>query len=104
MKPLFSLTESQFRQILQEVVSQALQPKEERPDLITLSEACDMLDLAKPTIYSLCSKKQIPYYKKNGRLYFSRLRLNAWIRSGRELSYSEEADLDTIKMIKKLKK
>jgi len=45
--------------------------------------AVKVLDLAKPTIYALVSKGQIPHSKRGNRLYFNRTELLAWIAEGK---------------------
>ncbi|MEI8279800.1 MAG: helix-turn-helix domain-containing protein [Bacteroidota bacterium] len=41
-----------------------------------------MLNLKRQTLYGYVSKKQIPFSKTMGKLYFSKLDLQNWIKSG----------------------
>ena len=61
----------------------------ENPEFFTIDEAATFLKLAKQTLYQLVSKKAIPHYKKNKRLYFKRLELQEWIEEGRQITQNE---------------
>lgn len=70
------------------------QPKEveqtEHPDqLLTIQQASEFLRLSVPTLYSKCSKSEIPYMKRSKRLYFSREQLTEYIKEGRKLTNAE---------------
>ena len=58
-------------------------------DIISLVEAVKLLNLAKPTIYALTSKNEIPFIKKSRKLYFSKKDLLKWINEGRKSTVSE---------------
>jgi predicted DNA-binding transcriptional regulator AlpA len=51
--------------------------------------AMEVTGLAKPSIYGLIWRKEIPHYKKGKRLYFSKIELLNWIKSGRQKLRSE---------------
>lgn len=51
--------------------------------LFNIDEASDFLNLAKPTVYSMVSKGEIPYMKRSRRLYFSKQDLLEYVRQGR---------------------
>lgn len=61
----------------------------DKEELFTISEASDFINLAKPTIYGLVSRNEIPHSKKGKRLYFSKQELLSWIKSGRRKTVSE---------------
>lgn len=63
----------------------------EQDRLFTIQETADFLSLAVPTIYGLVSRNEIPYSKKGKRLYFSRLELMDWVKSGRSKTRAEIA-------------
>jgi excisionase family DNA binding protein len=48
-----------------------------------IAMATHITGLAKGTVYNLVSKRKIPHYKKNKKIYFDREELIAWIRAGR---------------------
>jgi len=66
--------------------------------------AVEITGLARPTIYSLSCKNEIPHFKKHKKLYFSRTELISWIKSGRRKTRHEiihEAELKQINSLKK---
>ncbi|WP_276133053.1 helix-turn-helix domain-containing protein [Polluticoccus soli] len=63
----------------------------ETDEVLTIQYAAELLSLSVPTIYGLVSRKDIPYSKKGKRLYFSRLDLLDWIKSGRHKTNTEIA-------------
>jgi excisionase family DNA binding protein len=71
-----------IRRFLQQQESQGQNPSTEGK-FLTVPEAAQFLGLAIQTIYGLISRKQIPYMKRQKRVYFSRAELTAWIESGR---------------------
>lgn len=76
--------------------TQATQPKEpaeeETKELLSIDEAADLLGLSKPTIYSKCSRGELPYMKRSKRLYFSRTELIEYIKAGRVKTNEERQD------------
>ncbi|ASQ90963.1 excisionase [Prosthecochloris sp. GSB1] len=77
-----------MRMIIRQEIARALL-SEEKDQLLTVSEAADLLRLSVHTIYSLVQKNQIPYMKKTKRLYFSEKELTEWLENGRVYSQSE---------------
>jgi len=69
---------------------------EEKEQMLNTQEAAEFLDLSVPTIYSKVSRKEIPFSKRSGRLYFSSTELREYIKGGKESTYDEieqQADL-----------
>jgi len=62
-------------------------PEGDQP--LTIKQAGELLSLSVPTLYGLVSRQGIPVSKQGKRLYFSRVDLLAWIKSGRKLTISE---------------
>lgn len=59
--------------------------------------AMSLTGLAKPTIYSLCSRRRLPHSKRGKRLYFSRKDLTDWLKAGRRKTQNEiAAEVQTI--------
>ena len=50
---------------------------------LTIEQAAEFLNLAKPTVYSMVSRGELPYMKRSKRLYFSKDDLQDYIRNGR---------------------
>lgn len=68
-----------------------LQPTQiEKRDLLNLEEACELLGMAKQTVYTKTSKKLIPHCKKGGLLFFNKTELMDWIESGRQAVKSDK--------------
>ena len=62
---------------------------ENQNDHLNIKEASKVLNLAIPTIYSKCSKGELPYFKKAKKLYFSKGELTKYINSGKHLTNKE---------------
>lgn len=71
--------------------------------LLNLEEASVFLSLAKPTIYALVSRKEIPFMKKGKRLYFTKSELFEYVKEGRKRTIDEIAD-NAIKNLQSNKK
>ena len=63
--------------------------REDQNDLLNTKEAAKFLNLSVPTLYSKVSKKEIPHMKRGKRLYFSKLELTDYIKSGKVFSDKE---------------
>lgn len=64
----------------------AAQSKEVATDTgkpLNVKEAATLLDLAPQTIYGMTHRREIPHFRKRGRLYFDRVSLLAWLAEGR---------------------
>lgn len=69
------------------------QPKNDNP--IFIDEVVKLTGYTKPTIYGYCQKNEIPYHKKNGRLFFFATEIIEWIKLGKQKTIKEiEADTD----------
>lgn len=56
---------------------------------ISIEEACTILKKAKPTLYTLVRKRQIPHYKNGKKLYFYEDELLDWIAQGKRKTIQE---------------
>lgn len=77
-------------------------PTEQTEQLLTVQGAAEFLGLTVPTIYSKCSRNEIPFMKRSKRLYFSSTELLEYIKEGRrktngEIEQETEAYLKTKK-------
>lgn len=71
------------------------QPKTDDPK--NIDEISNFTGYTKPTIYGYCQKNEIPYHKKNGRLFFFKSEIIDWIKEGKQKTIIEvEADADTL--------
>lgn len=88
---LRNLIQSSVRQVLNEISSQTKTHFEQSEELLTVSEAAELLALSVPTIYSKVSKGELPSCKAPGskRLYFSKTDLVNYIKAGRKKTNAE---------------
>lgn len=56
---------------------------------ISIDEACAIIKKAKPTLYTLVRKRQIPHYKNGKKLYFYEEELLDWIAKGKRKTTQE---------------
>jgi excisionase family DNA binding protein len=88
-----------IRQTVEELLNAKLSPpaseksKQNSDDFLSIKEASEFLKLAVTTIYSLTSKRLIPYYKKGKKLFFRKDDLLKWMNSGRCKDQSEISGL-----------
>lgn len=71
---------------------------ENRP--INVKDAAKYLDLETATLYSKISRGQIPYFKRDKRVYFTKKLLNDYLAQGRKKS-SVELEEEALNAIKK---
>ena len=70
-----------LRPLLEEAVAEALRSLEiEDNDLLTVDQAAEFLTISKHTVYKLTASKEIPFFKRGKRVYFSRKSLSDWIK------------------------
>lgn len=63
--------------------------KQEQKKFLSLEELSKGYGFAKPTIYALTSKREIPFIKKGKRLLFERSEIESWILEGRKKTKAE---------------
>lgn len=64
--------------------------KEPNKQVLTADEAADYLGITRSYLYKMTMRKEIPYYKPNGKnLYFDLDELNSWIKKCRVSSQFE---------------
>jgi excisionase family DNA binding protein len=92
MENPFTLLErrlSQIEQLLSAMASETQEANEPTSDLLTVDETADLLHLSKPTIYSKCSRRELPFMKRGKRIYFSREELVQYLKDGRQKTMDE---------------
>jgi excisionase family DNA binding protein len=60
-------------------------------EMLTIKQAAALINLEVSTLYSKVHKRQIPVCKQGGRLYFSKMELTDWLKSGRKKTTAEIA-------------
>ena len=74
---------------LKRMVSELQPTASDKHVLVEIEDACRIIRKAKPTIYTLVRKGQLPAYKKGKKLYFYEDELLAWIDNGRRKSVEQ---------------
>ena len=87
LKDLEILIFNQVRKALKESLLASNDPVKD--ELLTIESAADLLSVTVPTVYGYVHQRAIPCMKRRGRLYFSKVELLAWIRSGRRSTTDE---------------
>lgn len=67
--------------------------KVDEDEILTVRQVSEFLNLAIPTIYSLTSSRTLPHSKRGKKLYFSKVDLTNWIKSGKRSSVREIQEL-----------
>ncbi|WP_212592511.1 helix-turn-helix domain-containing protein [Sphingobacterium humi] len=57
--------------------------------LLVFGEACQYLNLSKPTLYRKVSNREIPHIKRGRKLYFYVSELNSYLKKGKRKSLDE---------------
>lgn len=73
-------------------------PSEDK--FLTVTEVSQMLNISKGAIYNMTSTRQIPFFKKGGRVYFDKKEIDEWIRQDRRKTIKQlqvEAEMQTRK-------
>ena len=89
-RPLYSLNLGEFVEVFELLASQLIDSKPEKPEsneskfpnYMNIHQASEFTQLAVPTLYSMNSRKQIPFVKKSGKIMYSRESLEKWLASG----------------------
>ncbi len=65
---------------------------------LTVTEVSQMLNISTGAIYNMTSTRQIPFFKKGGRVYFDKKEIDEWIRQDRRKTIKQlqvEAEMET---------
>lgn len=83
------MAEKNLKEELQEI-KKLLSVQTDKP--LNFDEACKYLNISKSYLYKKTCRKEIPYFKPNGKLiYFSKVELDSWIFRNR---YKTNAELE----------
>lgn len=87
---------------LQSSVDKLLNKQGEENEWLNVQQTADFLTLTVPTIYSKVSKREIPFSKRDKRLYFLKSDLIEYLKDGRVKTVTEvEAEADQFLISKK---
>lgn len=105
MEQKYSQFHELFKALIQEAVGEAIEQKkmqqvqEEIPakslldDTLDADEASKLLRIAKQTLYTLTSKRKIPFYKNGKKILFSRKELEEWLAKSKHEDHRELTDI-----------
>ncbi|MFC2121795.1 helix-turn-helix domain-containing protein [Bacteroidota bacterium] len=91
MTQLFYKVENIERLLLEK----SKESQSETNDILTVELCAKFLHLAKPTIYGLISRRELPVLKRGKRCYFKKVDILEYLEAGRQKTYAEisrEAD------------
>lgn len=74
---------------IEEILLERIQNEHTDIEFIGAMEACKILKITLPTLYSKVSLREVPFYKKGNRLHFSKAELLEWIQEGKKSSQAE---------------
>jgi excisionase family DNA binding protein len=99
---LESLIEKSVRRVLSESSTGSINQGDV---MLSIKEASQLLNVAVPTIYHYTSQRQIPFFKRGKRLYFSKDALMEWVKEGKVKTVTEiELEANTYLTIGKNRK
>jgi excisionase family DNA binding protein len=78
------LMEKVVRRALAEFNAQQVQTKKEETEVLSAKEATEYMKIPQATLYFYTCKRLIPFFKKGKRVYFNKMDLNEWIKSGKK--------------------
>jgi predicted DNA-binding transcriptional regulator AlpA len=55
---------------------------EKKSKILDINEAAKFIKKSKYTVYTLCSRGRMPYFKRGNKLYFDENQLINWIKTG----------------------
>ena len=58
-------------------------------EFYSIDEVTNNLKLARATVYKMTCERKIPYYKRNGKLYFIKKEIFDWLTEGRRVTIDE---------------
>lgn len=64
-------------------------PQEPADQLMTVDQAAEFLTLAKPTIYAMISRGELPNLKRGKRVYFQKSDLLSYLLAGKRKTYKQ---------------
>lgn len=68
---------------------------------LTVPQAAEFLNLAPQTVYGLIHRKQIPCFKRQKRVYFTKTELSSWLEAGRLKTHDEIASESRAILVKR---
>jgi len=92
-RPMYSLSVEEYIQLNKEILSETKLPEEESEshasEIMNIEEAAVYLKMAKQTVYSMISRRLLPYFKRGKRVFFRKAELLKWFEKGRKYTREE---------------
>jgi len=92
-RPMYSLSVEEYiqlsREILQEFTTNDGGSKHVAGEIMDVDEAAAYLKMAKQTVYSMVSRRLLPYFKRGKRVFFRKEELLSWLEKGRKYTKEE---------------
>ena len=86
---------------IEEILSEKFNQEAPEDDILGAKQASRILKFSVPTLYSKVCRREVPFYKRGNRLYFSKHKLLEWIQNGKKKSLNE-ISADAMKVVKKM--
>lgn len=88
---------------IEEILLDRIQHELPDTEFVGAKEACEILKLSLPTLYSKVCLREIPSYKKGNRLHFLKRELLDWIQEGKRKTIGQlnEPGEEILKRLKK---
>ncbi len=100
-RPMYSLSVEEYIELNQEILKSMKNPEAEveknNTEIMNIDEAAVYLKMAKQTVYSMISRRILPYFKRGKRVFFRRAELLTWLEKGRKYT-NEEIQSDNFKL------
>ena len=100
-RPMYSLSVEEYIELNQEILKSMKNPEAEveknNTEIMNIEEAAVYLKMAKQTVYSMISRRILPYFKRGKRVFFRRAELLTWLEKGRKYT-KEEIQSDNFKL------
>ena len=72
-----------------DVVKQEQADQQVKAEVMNADQAAEFLHIAKQTLYSMTSRRKIPFYKNGKKILFRRGDLEEWLNSGKREQFSK---------------
>ena len=91
---LTSISKKEIKQLIEGAVQKAILENQNLSDdqntsFIDVNQAADFLGIAKATLYGKCCNLLIPHFKKGKKLYFDKVELLEWLKSGKRKTVND---------------
>ena len=100
-RPMYSLSVEEYIALNQEILSAIKSPEAEiernNTEIMNIDQAAVYLKMAKQTVYSMISRRLLPYFKRGKRVFFRKNELLTWLEKGRKFT-KEEIQSDNFKI------